>query len=155
MIAIDEPRTSTGSFAECVFRDSDSKTGERTLMAKRRTVELRLVVGTNQLKYRGSEAFLQSVVPRLLDRIDSLRISNLGAAAATLQELVTDSRNAMEELDATTATLEDQVGEMDEATQLMERLQKYLDAYTKSFAVLSNILKRISVTADSIAQNLK
>ena len=124
-------------------------------MAKRRTVELRLVVGTNQLKYRGSEAFLQSVVPRLLDRIDSLRISNLGAAAATLQELVTDSRNAMEELDATTATLEDQVGEMDEATQLMQRLEKYLDAYTKSFAVLSNILKRISVTADSIAQNLK
>ncbi len=124
-------------------------------MAKRRTVELRLVVGANQLKYRGSEAFLQSVVPRLLDRIDSLRISNLGTAAATLQELVTDSRNAMEELDATTATLEDQVGEMDEATQLMQRLQTYLDAYTKSFAVLSNILKRISVTADSIAQKLK
>jgi ABC-type transporter Mla subunit MlaD len=124
-------------------------------MAKRRTVELRLVVGTNQLKYRGSEAFLQSVVPRLLDQIDSLRISNLGAAAATLQELVADSRNAMEELDSTTATLEDQVSEMDEATQLMQRLQKYLDAYTKSFAVLSNILRRISVTADSIAQNLK
>ena len=122
---------------------------------KRRTVELRLVVGTNKLKYRGSEAFLQSVVPRLLDRIDSLRISNLGVATATLQELVADSRNAMEELDATTATLEDQVGEMDEATQLMQRLQKYLDAYTKSFAVLSSILKRISVTADSIEQNLK
>lgn len=122
---------------------------------KRRTVELRLVVGTNKLKYRGSEAFLQSVVPRLLDQLDSLRISNLGAAAATLQELVADSRNAMEELDATTATLEDQVGEMDEATQLMQRLQKYLDAYTKSFAVLSSILKRISVTADSIEQNLK
>jgi hypothetical protein len=124
-------------------------------MAKTRTVELRLVVGTNQLKYRGSEAFLQSVVPRLLDQIDTLRISNLGVAAATLQELVADSRNAIEELDATTATLEDQVGEMDETTQLMERLQKYLDAYTKSFAVLSNILKRISATADSIAQNLK
>ena len=44
---------------------------------------------------------------------------------------------------------------MDEATQLMERLQKYLDAYTKSFAMLCNILKRISVTVDSIAQNLK
>ena len=124
-------------------------------MAKRRTVELKLVVGTNQLKYRGSEAFLRSEVPRLLDRIDSLRTSNLGAAAATLQELVADSRNAMEELDATTSTLEDQVGEMDEATQLMQRLQKYLDAYTKSFAVLSNILKRISATSDSIAQNLK
>ena len=124
-------------------------------MAKRRTVELKLVVGTNQLKYRGSEAFLRSEVPRLLDRIDSLRTSNLGAAAATLQELVADSRNAMEELDATTSTLEDQVGEMDEATQLMQRLQKYLDAYTKSFSVLSNILKRISATSDSIAQNLK
>jgi ABC-type transporter Mla subunit MlaD len=124
-------------------------------MAKRRTVELKLVVGPNRLKYRGSEAFLQSVVPRLLDQIDSLRISNLGAAAGTLQELVADSRNAMEELDATTSTLEDQVGEMDEATQLMQRLQNYMDAYTKSFAVLSNILKRISVTADSIAQNLK
>jgi prophage DNA circulation protein len=124
-------------------------------MAKRRTVELRLVVGTNKLRYRGSEAFLQSVVPRLLDRIDSLRISNLGASATTLQELVADSRNAMEELDATTPTLEDQVSGMDEATQLMQRLQKYLEAYTKSFAVLSNILKRISTTADSITQNLK
>jgi ABC-type transporter Mla subunit MlaD len=93
-------------------------------------------------------------VPGLLDRVDSLRISNLGGAAAALQELVADSRNAMEELDATTGTLEDQVGEMDEATQLMQRLQKYLDTYTKSFAVLSNILRRISVTADSIAQNL-
>ncbi len=124
-------------------------------MAKRRTVKLRLVVGTTQLQYRGSEAFLQSVVPRLLDRIDSPRISNLGAAVATLQELVADSRNAMEELDATTATLEDQVGGMDDATQLMQRLQKYLDAYTKSFEVLSDILKRISVTASSIAQTLK
>jgi hypothetical protein len=123
-------------------------------VAKRRTVELRLVVGTVQLKYKGSEAFLQSLVPGLLDRVDSLRISNLGGAAAALQELVADSRNAMEELDATTGTLEDQVGEMDEATQLMQRLQKYLDTYTKSFAVLSNILRRISVTADSIAQNL-
>ena len=123
-------------------------------MGKRRTVQLKLVVGTNELKYRGSEAFLQSVVPRLLDRIDSLRISNLGAAATTLQELVADSRTAMEELDATTATLEDQVDETNEA-QLMQRLQKYLDAYTKSFDVLSKILKRISVTADSIAQNLK
>ena len=124
-------------------------------MAKRRTVELRLVVGSNQLKYKGSEAFLQSVVPRLLDQFGSLRISNLSAAAATLQELVADSRRAIEELDATTSTLEDQIGEMDETTQLIQRLQKYVDAYTNSFAVLSSILTRISEIADSIAQKLK
>ena len=124
-------------------------------MANKRTVKLRLVIGTHQLRYSGSEAFLQSVVPRLLDQMDTLRVSNLTAAAATLQELVTDSRRAIEDLDATTATLEDQVGEMDETTQLMQRLQKYLDAYTRSFEVLSSILKRISTTAESIAQHLK
>src|SRR5262245_17327439 len=124
-------------------------------MARRRTVELRLVVGTNRLKYKGSEAFLQSVVPRLLDQVDSLRISSLSTAAATLQELVADSRHAVEELDAATSTLEDQIDEMDETTQLIQRLQKYVDTYTNSFAVLSNILTRISVTADSIAQKLK
>jgi len=123
-------------------------------MATKR-VTLRLVLGTNQLRYKGSEAFLDAVVPRLLDQMDALRVSNLTVAAATLQELVADSRRAVEELDATTATLEEQVGEMDETTQLMQRLQKYLDAYTKSFEILSNILKRISATADSIGQNLK
>jgi len=123
-------------------------------MATKR-VTLRLVLGTNQLRYKGSEAFLDAVVPRLLDQMDALRVSNITVAAATLQELVADSRRAVEELDATTATLEEQVGEMDETTQLMQRLQKYLDAYTKSFEILSNILKRISATADSIGQNLK
>jgi ABC-type transporter Mla subunit MlaD len=124
-------------------------------MAKKHTVKLRLVIGSNQLEYKGSEAFLKTVVPRLLDQLDALRVSKLSAAAATLQALVTDSRSAIEELDATTTTLEDQVGEMDETTQLTHRLQKYLDAYTKSFEVLSNILKSISATADSIAQSLK
>jgi septal ring factor EnvC (AmiA/AmiB activator) len=123
-------------------------------MPKKR-VTLRLVLGTNQLRYKGSEAFLRAVVPRLLDQMDALRVANLAVAATTLQELVADSRRAVQELDATTANLEEQVGEMDETTQLMQRLQRYLDAYTKSFEILSNILKRISATADSIGQTLK
>ena len=124
-------------------------------MANKRTVKLRLILGTNQLRYEGSEGFLEAVVPRLLEQMDTLRVSNTTTAARTLRELVVDSRRAVEELDATTATLEIQVGEMDDTTQLMPRLQKYLDAYTKSFEVLGNIVKKISAAADSIGQNLK
>ncbi len=124
-------------------------------MASKRTVRLSVVVGTNRLEYKGSEAFLQSVVPRLLEQMDTLRVSRLSAAADTLQELVDDSRIALEALEASTTTLENQAGEMDEAAQLMQRLQMYLDAYTRSFEALSNILNRISATADSIAQSMK
>jgi hypothetical protein len=47
-------------------------------------------------------------------------------------------------------------GALGDQTQLMQmRLQKYLDAYTKCFEMLSNIMKRISQTSEEMAQNLK
>ncbi len=124
-------------------------------MRNKRTVKLKIVVGANRLEYRGSEAFLQSAIPGLLNQMDTLRISKLTNAAATLRTLAVDSAKAIEELEATTAALENQVDEMDETTQLMQRLQRYLDTYTKSFEVLSGILQRIGSTADSIAQSLE
>jgi uncharacterized protein Yka (UPF0111/DUF47 family) len=87
--------------------------------------------------------------------MDTLRVSKMTNAAATLRTLAVDSAKAIEELEATTAALENQVDEMDETTQLMQRLQRYLDTYTKSFEVLSGILQRIGTTADSIAQSLE
>jgi hypothetical protein len=47
----------------------------------------------------------------------------------------------------------DNMGDM---TQLMQmRLQKYLDAYSKMFEMLSNVMKKMSATSASIVQNLK
>jgi ABC-type transporter Mla subunit MlaD len=124
-------------------------------MRNKRTVKLKIVVGANRLEYKGSEAFLHSAVPGLLNQMDTLRVSKLTNAAATLRTLAVDSAKAIEELEATTAALENQVDEMDETTQLMQRLQRYLDTYTRSFEVLSGILQRIGTTADSIAQSLE
>jgi hypothetical protein len=124
-------------------------------MPNKRTVKLKIVVGANRLEYKGREAFLQSAIPSLLSQMDTLPVWKLTTAAASLRTLAADSARAIEELEATTAALENQVGEMDETTQLMQRLQKYLDTYTKSFEVLSGILDRIGTTADSIAQGLE
>ena len=124
-------------------------------MPNKRTVKLKIVVGANRLEYKGREAFLQSAVPSLLKQMDTLPVWKLTTAAAALRTLAADSARAIEELEATTAALENQVGEMDETTQLMQRLQKYLDTYTKSFEVLSGILERIGTTADSIGQGLE
>jgi hypothetical protein len=50
----------------------------------------------------------------------------------------------------------DELLSMGDMTQLLQmRLQKYQDAYTKMFEILSNVLKRISETRDVIAQNIK
>lgn len=124
-------------------------------MPNKRTVKLKIVVGANRLEYKGREVFLQSAIPGLLNQMDTLPVRKLTTAAAALRTLAADSARAIEELEATTAALENQVGEMDETTQLMQRLQKYLDTYTRSFEVLSGILERIGTTADSIAQGLE
>jgi ABC-type transporter Mla subunit MlaD len=124
-------------------------------MPNKRTVKLKIVVGANRLEYKGREAFLQSAIPSLLNQMDTLPVWKLTTAAAALRTLAADSARAIEELEATTAALENQAGEMDETTQLMQRLQKYLDTYTRSFEVLSGILERIGTTADSIAQGLE
>jgi ABC-type transporter Mla subunit MlaD len=124
-------------------------------MRNKRTVKLKIVVGANRLEYKGREAFLQSAIPSLLNQMDTLPVWKLTTAAGALRTLAADSARAIEELEATTAALENQVGEMDETTQLMQRLQKYLDTYTRSFEVLSGILERIGTTADSIAQGLE
>lgn len=43
-----------------------------------------------------------------------------------------------------------------DVTQLMQmRLQKYLDAYTKSFEMLSNILKKQSEASENTIRNMK
>jgi len=124
-------------------------------MPNKRTVKLKIVVGANRLEYKGSEAFLQSTIPGLLNQMDTLPVWKLTTAAATLRTLAVDSATAIEELEAATAALENQVDEMDETTQLMQRLQRYLDTYTRSFEVLSGILQKIGTTADSIAQSLE
>lgn len=57
------------------------------------------------------------------------------------------------------AAIEGEEGKLDtmgDMTQLMQmRLQKYLDAYSKMFEMLSNALKKIAQTSDNMAQNIK
>ena len=51
---------------------------------------------------------------------------------------------------------QDHLDTMGDMTQLMQmRLQKYLDAYSKLYEMLSNVMKKMFATSANIAQNLK
>jgi methylmalonyl-CoA mutase cobalamin-binding subunit len=47
----------------------------------------------------------------------------------------------------------DTMGDMSQIMQM--RLQKYLDAYTKCFEMLSNVMHKMGNTSSQIAQNMK
>jgi hypothetical protein len=45
------------------------------------------------------------------------------------------------------------MGDMSSLMQM--RLQKYLDAYTKCFEMLSNAMQKMASTSDAVVQNMK
>jgi methylmalonyl-CoA mutase cobalamin-binding subunit len=47
----------------------------------------------------------------------------------------------------------DAMGDMSSLMQM--RLQKYLDAYTKCFETLSNVMHKMARTSDAVVQNMK
>jgi nitrate reductase assembly molybdenum cofactor insertion protein NarJ len=64
--------------------------------------------------------------------------------------------DSLARLDAEIAKWEDDLDALADMTAVMQmRLQKYLDAYSKCFEMLSNILKKTSETGDAIMQNMK
>ena len=125
-------------------------------MPQTETIKLRLSLGEIQLEYEGSEAFLQTEVLKLIQSVDHLQVARLRSALNTLDTTVAASINeqaavqdAMEEIKSDL----DAMSEMGEMESL--RLQMAMDRMSKMMSTLSNLLKKISDTAESITQNLK
>ena len=125
-------------------------------MDQNETTKLRLTVGALRLEYEGREDFLKKEVPALVQTMDRLHTSRLVVPFNTLRMTIEDSLTAQnavaDEIDGIKRSL-DSMSEIGEAESL--RLQMAMDRLSKMISTLSNILKTISDTAQSILQNLK
>ena len=125
-------------------------------MASNEKTQLRLTLGALRLEYEGRDEFLKSEVPPLVQGMDQLLTSRLIVPSNTLQTAIADSLTTQKDIDDAIATMKsdlDSVSELSEEESL--RLQMAMDRLSKLMSTLSNILKKISDTADSIARNLK
>ena len=125
-------------------------------MTQSETVKFRLALNSLHLEYEGSEAFLRSEIPGMLQRVDKLLVTRLGPELAALQQASSDSLGTVGMLEDEMDTLKrelDSLNELGETESL--RLQMAMDRLSKLMSTLSNILKKISDTSDTMVQNLK
>ena len=125
-------------------------------MASNEKTQLRLTLGALRLEYEGRDEFLKSEVPPLVQGMDQLLTSRLIVPSSTLQAAIADSLTTQNDINDAIATMKndlDSLSELSEEESL--RLQIAMDRLSKLMSTLSNILKKISDTADSIARNLK
>ncbi len=125
-------------------------------MDQTNTTKLKIVIGSFQFEYEGSETFLQAEALKVVQAMYGLQRSTLSISANILQNTIQEGQTVQGALDDSASALKsavDALGELSEEDML--RLQMTMDRESKLIETLSNILKKISDTADSITQNLK
>jgi len=125
-------------------------------MAPSKTTKLKLAVSGLQLEYEGSESFLQSEMPKLVQAMDKFQSSRLVIPLQTLHQAIGDSlttQKAATDVIAGTKSDLDSMSDLSDSESL--KLQMAMDRLSKMMSSLSNILKKMSDTADTITQNLK
>ena len=125
-------------------------------MAPNETTQLRLTLGALRLEYEGRDEFLKSEVPTLVQGMDQLVTSRLIGPCNMLQAAIQDSLATQKDIDDALLAVKRDLDSMSELgeTESLE-LQMAMDRLSKMMSTLSNILKKISDTADSIVANLK
>jgi uncharacterized membrane protein len=125
-------------------------------MADTGMTKVKLAVGGFQLEFEGREAFLKSEVPNLVLTVDKLQAARLAAPLVLVQQSIEQSlstQKAASDLIGSVKNDLDSMSELGETETL--RLQMAMDRLSKMMTSLSNILKKMSDTAESITQNLK
>jgi hypothetical protein len=125
-------------------------------MAQEKATKLRIRLGSLELEFEGADSFLRSEVPKLLKAVNDLQVVRISSSVSTLtndihEGLVTQADMA-KLIDEIKFDL-DSMSEMGEMESL--RLQMAMDRMSKMLSTLSNLLKKISDTAEQISQNLK
>ena len=123
-------------------------------MASNATTQLRLTLGAVRLEYEGRDEFLKSEIPPLVQAMDRLVTSRLIVPCNVLQAAIQDSFTSQKDIDDAIVGMKNDLDSMSELGET-ERLQMAMDRLSKLMSTLSNILKNISDTTDSIAANLK
>ena len=125
-------------------------------MPQTETAKLRLSLGAIQLEYEGSETFLQTEVLKLVQSVDQLQVARIRSALNILDTTVAASINEQAAVQDAMEEIKSQLDSMSEMGEMESlRLQMAMDRLSKMMSTLSNLLKKISDTAESITQNLK
>ena len=125
-------------------------------MAKNGSVRVKLQLGAVQFDYEGNEVFLRSEMPTLIKAMDELQVSKVIAPLDSMLKNIEESLGTTKEVDDSIDAIKkdlDSMSEMGETESL--RLQMAIDRMSKMMSTLSNLLKKMSDTADGIVQNLK
>lgn len=125
-------------------------------MAEDGKTKLKITLGACQLEYAGSEMFLQTEVLKLVKAVDDLKTSKLVVPLNILQSAIGDSRNTQREVDDLIVSMKNDFDSLTEISEMESlRLQLAMDRLSKLMSVLSNLIKKMSDTAETITQNLK
>lgn len=125
-------------------------------MAKDAITKLKIALGTFELEFEGSEAFLQVEVPKFVQGARDLQVTQVNNAVNNLQTRLEESNSTAAEIDKLIEETKqhlDSLSEMGEMESL--RLQMAMDRMSKLMSTLSNLLKKASETSESIIRNLK
>jgi hypothetical protein len=114
-------------------------------MSEDQNVKCKLQLGRSVLEYEGSESFLRSEIPKLLDKMGGLKATVAATERLTLQDLDNQIDEIKGDLDF--------LSEMGENESL--RLQMAMDRLSKLMSTLSSLLKKISDISSAIVQNMK
>ena len=125
-------------------------------MGKSSSARLRVKSDGFKFELEGREEFVSAESPKLLATLGGMaralvviRVKELDADSASAQGELTDLHREMQQLKQEL----DSLSELGETESL--RLQMLMDRMSKMMSTLSNLLKKISDTAQSITQNLK
>jgi len=125
-------------------------------MATSEVAHLRVKSRGFRFELEGREEFLSAEYPKLLDTLERAANLEVVTRAGELFAITESGRLTATDLDQEIRQLGtelDALSELEETEKL--RLQMAMDRISKAMATLSNTLKKISDTAESIAQNLK
>ena len=125
-------------------------------MGKSDSARLRVKSGGFKFELEAREEFVSAEYPKLLATLGgiarvlvAIRAEELGANSASAQSALTDLDREMQQLKQELDSLSD-LGETESL-----RLQMAMDRISKLMSTLSNVLKKVDATAESIIQNLK
>lgn len=125
-------------------------------MGKSKSARLRVKSSGFKFELEAREEFVSTEYPKLLAALGGIaralvviRAEELGANTASAQSALTDLDQEMQQLKRQL----DSLGDLSQTDSL--RLQNAMDRMSQLMSTLSNILKKISDTAQSITQNLK
>jgi hypothetical protein len=125
-------------------------------MAKDTATRLKITLGTFELEFEGSEAFLLAEVPKFVQAARDLQVSEVGSAVKTLQTRLEESHATRVDIDKLIEETKLNLNSLSELSETESlRLQMAMDRLSKLMSTLSNLLKKASDAAGDIVQNLK